>query len=330
MSKQNLSWGLISTARINRRVIPAIRASRRAELLAVASRSLERARSYAAEWDIPRAHGSYQELLDDPGVDVVYISLPNSLHAQWTVRAVQAGKHVLCEKPLALTTQECDRIITAAGDAGVVVAEAVMYLYHPLLHKARELVREGALGRVRLVRGAFSIQLERPDDVRWKPELGGCALWDLGSYPASFVRWMAGEPSCVLGSQTLSESGVDEAFAGVLQQEGGILGVIDCGFSHQFRVQAEVVGSRGQLEIRRPYLISDESALILRRGFDEEEIHLGDRDPYHCEVESLMEAVLDGSPLPVPLESSRANVATLSALYESARTGLSQPVPGGG
>ena len=137
-----LNWGLLSTARINQRLIPAIRAAERVELVAVASRVQARADAYAAEWGIPRAHGSYDALLDDPDVDVVYISLPNSLHAEWTVRAAHAGKHVLCEKPLAVSVTECDQIIAAAESTGVVVIEAVMYLHHPLLHKAKESVQE--------------------------------------------------------------------------------------------------------------------------------------------------------------------------------------------
>ena len=321
-----LRWGLLSTARINRRLIPAIRAASRSDLLAVASRERERAETYAAEWSIPRAHGSYEALLADPEIDIVYISLPNSLHAEWTVRAVKAGKHVLCEKPLALSLDECDRVIDAAEAAGVVVAEAVMYLYHPLLLKVRQLVKEGVVGQVTLVRGAFSFFLDRLDDVRWQPELGGGSLWDLGSYPVSFIRFMVGDPVEVFGWQTTSASGVDATFAGLLRYETGVLGVFDCGFRQQFRVQAEVTGTGGALIIQRPYLITAESRILLRQGFEENELTMPEANPYQCEVEALQAAILEGSPLPVPLFSSRSNVATLAALYESAKLGKSQPV----
>jgi xylose dehydrogenase (NAD/NADP) len=324
--KTVLQWGLLSTARINRRLIPAIRAAERAELIAVASRHRSRAEAYAAEWGIPRAHGSYEALLDDPDVDAVYISLPNSLHAEWTVRAAEAGKHVLCEKPLAVSVAECDEIIAAAESAGVVVMEAVMYLYHPLLHRARELVREGTVGQVTLVRGALSINLDRPDDVRWKPELGGGSLWDVGSYPVSFIRWMVGEPEEVFGWQKLSESGVDETFAGLLRYGSGILGVFDCGFRELFRSQAEVFGTEGTLIIGHPHAIRPESRILLHRDPGEEEIRLREVDPYRCEVDALTAAVLDGASLSVPLAGSRANVATMAALYESARRGVPQPV----
>lgn len=321
-----LRWGLLCTARINRRLIPAIRAADRAELLAVASRDRARAEAYAFEWGIPRSHGSYEALLADPDVDVVYVSLPNSLHAGWTVRAARAGKHVLCEKPLALSVAECDQIIEAARSAGVVVAEAVMHLYHPLMHKARQLVKEGAVGQVTLVRGAFSFLLDRPDDVRWKPELGGGSLWDLGSYPVSFIRWIAGDPVEVLGWQTLSASGVDATFAGLLRCDNDVLGLFDSGFRQQFRVQAEIVGTGGRLVIKRPYLLTAESRILFQRGFEEEEIALPEANAYQCEVEALAAAILDGTSLPVPLHSSRANVATLAALYQSARQRAPQPV----
>jgi xylose dehydrogenase (NAD/NADP) len=318
----SLKWGLLSTARINRRLIPAIRAAQRAELVAVASRSQERAESYATEWGIPRAHGGYQALLDDPGIDAVYISLPNSLHAEWSVRAAQAGKHVLCEKPLALNVEQCDQLMAAAQSSGVVAMEAVMYLHHPLLHKAREMVREGALGQVRLVRGAFSFYLDRPDDVRWEPDLGGGSLWDVGSYPVSFMRWMLGEPEQVFGWQTLSQSGIDEAFGGLLRYGNGVLGIFDCGFRHPFRVQAEVIGESGTLIIERPYPISSESRIVLRRDQEQEIISAPQADAYRCQVEALTAAALDGAALPIPLSSSRANVATLAALYQSARENI--------
>ncbi len=321
-----MKWGLLSTARVNGRLIPVIRAAERAELAAVASRSQKRAEAYAAEWDIHRVHGSYQSLLDDPDVDVIYISLPNSLHAEWAVRAAEAGKHVLCEKPLAVSVTECDQIIAAAESAGVVVIEAVMYLHHALLSKGRQLIEEGAVGQVTLVRGVLSFLLDRPDDVRWKPELGGGALWDVGSYPVSFIRWMAGEPEEVFGWQRLSESGVDETFAGLLRYRSGVLGVFDCGFRTQWRSEAQVFGTEGTLTIARPYVINGESRILLRRGSEEDEIRVQDVDVYRCEVDALTAAVLDGAALSVSLTSSRGNVATISALYESARCGVPQPV----
>ncbi len=327
---RRLNWGLLSTARINRSIIPAIRQAGRAELVAVASRSKSRADQYAAAWDIPRTHGSYPALLEDPDVDVVYVSLPNSLHAEWTIKALEAGKHVLCEKPLALSVAECNRIIDASRAAGRVAMEAVMYLYHPLLDRVRGLVRGGAVGEVTMVRGELAFLLDRPNDVRWDPQLGGGALWDIGSYPVSFIRWIAGEPDHVFGWQTLSTSGVDATFAGLLHYNGRMLGVFHCSFLEPYRSHVEVAGTGGTLVVERPYPVVEQSRLLLRGlGDDEErEIPVPEGDPYHCEVEALTAAALDGDPLAVPLTSSRANVATLKALYESARRGEPQAVEG--
>jgi predicted dehydrogenase len=323
MVTERLQWGLISTARINRKLIPAIRADERADLIAVASRSRSRAVDYAADWDIPRSYGSYEALLDDADIDVVYVSLPNSLHAEWTVRAAEAGKHVLCEKPLALSVAECDQMIAAAEAAGVVLMEAIMVLYHPLLHKARQLVEDGAVGTVKLVQSSFSFFLDRPTDVRWDPTLGGGSLWDAGSYPVSFIRWIAGDPGEVFGWETLSESRVDETFSGLLRYDSGVLGVFDCGFQAPYRSEAEVVGTEGSLIIERPYPISPESRLLLRErdGDSYRVAAVAEKDAYRCEVEALTAAVLDGDSLAVPLTDSRAKITALTALYESARQG---------
>lgn len=319
-----LRWGLLSTAHINRRLITAIRAAKRAELVAVASRDQARAEAYAREWDIPRAFGSYEAMLADPGIDAVYISLPNELHAEWTVRACQAGKHALCEKPLATRVADVDQIIAAAQAAGVVAIEAVMYLHHPLLARARQMVRDGAVGQVVLVRGAFSFFLDRPRDVRLDPALGGGALWDVGSYPVSFIRWMAGEPGQVFGWQALGNTGVDMVFAGLLRYQNGVMGAFDCGFSSPDRVQAEVIGTEGTLAVERPFVMGPDSRIRLFRHEKEEAVVLPPLDAYQSEVEALTAAALDGAPLPVPLTSSRANVATLVALYEAARQGVPQ------
>jgi xylose dehydrogenase (NAD/NADP) len=324
MAKDSIRWGLLSTARISRRLIPAIRAAERNELVAVASRELGKAAEYAVRWGISRIFGSYEEMLDSDQVDAVYISLPNALHAEWAVRAAEAGKHVLCEKPLALTTAEVDRISAAAEASGVVAAEAVMYLYHPLIARLAELVQNGAVGEVQLVRGAFTFTLDRARDVRWQPELGGGSLWDVGSYPVSLIRRLLGEPEEVFGWQRLTESGVDESFAGLLRFVGGAVGSFDAGFRHPFRVEAEVVGSKGVLRLERPYVMAPKSSIVIRRGDDEEVESTSSADPYQCEVEAIAAGVLDGAPLPVPLSSSRANVATLLALYRSAREGVPQ------
>ncbi|NIN93469.1 MAG: Gfo/Idh/MocA family oxidoreductase, partial [Anaerolineae bacterium] len=188
MAEERLRWGLVSTARINSHLIPGIQRVRRGELVAVASRDQSRADAYAEEWGIPRAYGSYEKLLEDREVDVAYISLPNALHHDWVIESAQAGKHVLCEKPMALSEEQCRAMIQAADGAGVVLSEAYMYRYHPLTERVRELVDEGRLGEVRLVRLALTYSIEREDDVRLSAGLGGGSLWDIGCYGVSISR----------------------------------------------------------------------------------------------------------------------------------------------
>ncbi len=211
MSSKTLNWGLISTARINRALITPLRASKRNHLLAVASRSQEFADAYARKWKIPRAHGSYEAMLADPEIDVIYNPLPNHLHAEWTIKAVEAGKHVLCEKPLALSVDEVDAIAAAAQRYGRVVTEAFMYRHHPQTLKARELVQNGSLGTLKLLRGSFSFMLDRDGDIRLDPEMGGGSIWDIGCYPISFMRTVVGmEPLEVFGWQVTGPTGIDD------------------------------------------------------------------------------------------------------------------------
>jgi predicted dehydrogenase len=317
-----LRWGLLGTARINRSLIPALRVSPRNRLLAVASRDPVRAATYAREWGIERVQGSYERLVSDPDIDAVYVPLPNHLHAVWTIRAAQAGKHVLCEKPLALAIAEVDAIRAAARSAGVVVAEAFMYRHHPQTLRVKDLVQGGAIGAVRFVRGSFSFQLERPDDVRLDPAMGGGCLWDVGCYPLSFARFVLGaEPVEVSGSWTLGPTGIDETFAGQLTFPGGVLAQIDAGFRSAFRTEMEIVGTDGTILVRRPWRPArGEPALLTREGATQP-IVVEDCDRYLLEIEDLADAVLDGRPTRISLPESRGNVATMVALLQSAREG---------
>ncbi|MBI3286803.1 MAG: Gfo/Idh/MocA family oxidoreductase [Chloroflexi bacterium] len=322
MSDRRLRWGLLSTARINRSLIPALRASPRCELVAVASRDAGRAEAYAQEWGIPQAYGSYQALLEDPQIDVVYISLPNSLHAEWAVRAAQASKHVLCEKPLATDEADVQRMIQAARRAGVVLMEAFMYRCHPQMARVRELIAAGRLGEPRLVHTTFSFHLGRTQDVRWDPRLDGGALWDVGCYTVNFCRFALGaEPSQVFGWQRPSSSGVDEAFVGLLHFPSDALGLIEAGFVGPLRRRAELVGTKGALILEDPWKPGP-TAMIRIRGLEgEETIPVLAQDLYLHEVEHLADCVLEGKEPLIPLEESLGNVRTLVALYRSAREG---------
>jgi xylose dehydrogenase (NAD/NADP) len=317
-----LGWGILGTARINRRLIPPLQASPRNRLRAVASRDAGRAAAYAREWGIERAYGSYEELLEDGEIDAVYIPLPNHLHAEWAVRAARAGKHVLCEKPLALTVAEVDAMAAAAGERGVVLTEAFMYRHHPQTLRVKQLVDEGEIGEPRFVRGSFSFPLTRPGDVRLDPAMGGGALWDVGCYPVSFTRFVLGaEPLEVVGHATLGSTGIDETFVGQMVFPGGVLAQFDCGFRAPYRTQMEIVGGEGRVLIPDPWVPGAGAPLLVIRGDVRQQVVVDGEDRYRLEIEDLADAALDARPPRVSLAESRGNVATLAALLDSAREG---------
>jgi predicted dehydrogenase len=317
-----LRWGILGTARINRMLIPPLQASADNRLLAVASRELARGEAYAREWRIGRAHGSYEALLADPEIDAVYIPLPNHLHAEWTIKAARAGKHVLCEKPLALTTEDVDAMASACREAGVVLAEGFMYRHHPQTLKVKQLLDEGAIGTLRYLRGAFSFELTRPNDVRLRPEWGGGCLWDVGCYPVSFARFLVGrEPLEVYGSQVLGPTGIDECFAGQAVFPGDVLFQFDAGFRAPDRAEMELSGTKGWIRIHHPWRPEQDHPLLLHREGRTEEISAPGEDRFLLEVEDLCAAVRGGRPPRVSLSDSRANVAALVALQRSAREG---------
>ena len=327
MSTRTLRWGLLGTSRINRVIIPHVRASARSRLAAVASRTIERAEAYAREWNIPRAFGSYQAMLADPDIDVIYNSLPNALHAAWTIAAAQAGKHILCEKPFAMTVEEVDAVIAAAGRAGVVVAEAFMYRHHPQTIKVQELVASGAIGKLRLVHGSHTFNIvAREPDPRLDPALGNGSIWDVGCYPINYARFVIGaEPAEAFGWQAPGSTGVNETFVGQLRFPGDIYAQFDCGFRAPFRAQFEVVGSEGTIGMTHPFKPGLDERIVLARGSDTQTIAIPGQDPYVGEVEDMADAILLGTAPRVGLADSRGNVAAIVALLRSAREG--RPVP---
>lgn len=291
-------------------------------LVGVASRSDDKAQSYAARWEIPRAFGSYQAMLDDPEIDVIYNSLPNHLHAEWTIKALQAGKHVLCEKPLALSFAEVDAMQAAAEETGNVLAEAFMYRHHPQTLRVKELVDSGAIGEVRVIKGAFTFNLTNPDDVRLYPKMGGGSVWDVGCYPISYARYILGsEPFEAFGWQKTGESGVDEVFAGQLRFAKDVLVQFDCGFRSQFRARILVVGSDATLSVSSPFKPETNEEIKIFRDDEVQTIEIPGQELYIGEVEDMADAILLGKPTRISLEDSRNNVAAILALLQSAREG---------
>jgi D-xylose 1-dehydrogenase (NADP+, D-xylono-1,5-lactone-forming) len=322
MPNKVLNWGLLSTARINRALITPLRASKRNQLAAVASRTQESADNYAREWKISRAHGSYEALLADPEIDVIYNPLPNHLHAEWTIKAVEAGKHVLCEKPLALSVEEVDAIQSAARKHGRVVAEAFMYRHHPQTLKVQELVKDGSLGTLKLIRGSFSFLLAREGDVRLDPAMGGGSIWDVGCYPISYARTIVGKnPLEVFGWQVTGPTGIDETFAGQMRFDHDVLAEFDSSFVIPFHSFMEIVGSEGTLSIPRPFKPETDEKIHWTHGDKTEMIKIKGQELYIGEVEDMADAILLGREPRISLDDSRANVAAISALLESARLG---------
>ena len=319
---RKLKWGLLSTARINRSVIPSIRLSKRSELVGVASRNLGTAEAYAKNWDIPIAFGSYEALVGDPGINVVYISLPNHLHAEWAIKCAIAGKHVLCEKPLALSAIDVDRIIEASRKRHVVVTEAFMYRHHPQTQIVMDLLNRQAIGNMLTVKGTFTFSLTHPNDVRLNPEMGGGSIWDVGCYPISYTRFVvAAEPVEVFGWQALGSTGVDEAFMGQLRFANGLLAQVESGFRSPYRTRMEFVGTTGSIEVNKPFKPELDSRIEIQYGDGAESIKIPNKDLYQGEIEDMENAVLDGKLQLISLETSRGNAVVINALIESAKTG---------
>ena len=320
MTSKKLRWALLSTARINRAVIPPIRKSRRGELTAVSSRTEERVQAYAKVWDIPRTFDSYETMLADPDIDIIYNPLPNSLHTEWTVKAVQAGKHVLCEKPMALTVEEVDQMIAAANQTGKVIAEAFMYRHHPQTLKVKQLILDGAIGDLRLVKGAFSFYLDRPYDVRIDPDLGGGSIWDVGCYPISYARFMVGaEPEEVFGWQMTGTTGTDDSFIGQMRFPGDVFAQFDCSFRVQHRTYMEIVGSKGTITVKRPFTPKQVESIELKQGDKISKLVIRSGHLYAGEIEDMHDAVLEGKVPRVTLQDSRGTVNTITSLLRSAR-----------
>jgi D-xylose 1-dehydrogenase (NADP+, D-xylono-1,5-lactone-forming) len=315
-----VKWGILSTAHINRKIIPGAHASEKAELIAVASRDPRRAEEYAREWEIERAYGSYEALLEDGEVEAVYISLPNTLHCEWSIRAVEAGKHVLCEKPMSRHVDEVESAFDAAEQSGRILMEAFMYRHHPQTRRLRRLVDEGAIGDVRLVRSCFSYSLYDAENIRLQAELEGGSLMDVGCYCVSASRLLGGEPEQVYGQQFVGPSGTDWVFAGTLRFPGDVFAQFDCGTALPERDELEVIGSEGSLFLDDPWHCVD-PAIELRRDTGTERIEVEPADPYRLEVENLSDAIRGAADPLLGRDDAVGQARALEGLYRSATSG---------
>ncbi|MGQ0548248.1 MAG: Gfo/Idh/MocA family protein, partial [Armatimonadota bacterium] len=297
-----LQWGVLGVANIAvRAVIPAIQRTGRSSVVAIASRSGERARDAAERLGIDRAYGSYDALLEDPQVQAIYIPLPNSMHREWTTRCAEAGKHVLCEKPLGLTAAECEEMVAACRAHRVTLMEAFMYRFHPRTERVAQMIADGAIGEPRLVRASFTFAVRDPKNIRLQPALGGGALYDVGCYGINVSRMILGEPREVFAYGHIGASGVDEVTGAMLRFDGDRLAIIDCALRLPRREEYEVVGTEGRFTVPVAFLPGVADAEIhLVRGAEHSTISVPGVDEYQCMVEHFEDLALSGAPNRLP------------------------------
>jgi predicted dehydrogenase len=319
-------WGVLSTARIGtEKVIPAMQSGRYCEIAAIASRDLGRARAAANRLGIPKAYGSYEELLADSDVDAIYNPLPNHLHVPWSIRALEAGKHVLCEKPIALTAAEAQKLLDAARERPQLkVMEAFMYRHHPQWQRARQLVADGEIGELRTIQSFFSYYNADPADIRNVAEFGGGGLMDIGCYTISLSRFIFGaEPRRVCGIVEYDpEFETDRLASGVLDFGRGT-STFTCATQLTPYQRVNIFGTEGRVEIEIPFNAPADRPCRMwhQRGSEIDEIVLDPCDQYTIQGDLFSQAVLDDTPVPTPLEDAVANMRVIEALVQSAKSG---------
>jgi len=313
-TRSRIRWGILGTGDINRRLLPGARESDELDVVAVGSRSPERAQAFATEMGIPRAIGSYEALLADPDVDAVYICLPNGMHHEWTMHALAAGKHVLVEKPYSTKPAEVTEAFDAADRAGLVLSEGFMWRHIPQTQRLREILP--SLGELQTIRGSFSFLLENLQNIRMNPDLAGGSLMDLGCYCVSAARLLTGEePDHVYAESVVGPTGVDVRLAGILHFPGGVTAELNCGFTSD-HMSLEAIGTDGWLRLPDPF--HGVRGVIIH---DETEIRTEVPNPYRLELENIGAAIRgEGTPL-LGRADAMGQARTLEALYRSAATG---------
>jgi xylose dehydrogenase (NAD/NADP) len=329
---ERVKWGVMGNATIARVcVIPAIRKSCNGTVYALATRSPARAQEVAGDNHIERIYGSYDALLEDPEIEIIYLPLPNHLHHPWAIKALNAGKHVLCEKPLACSTKQAEEMVGAAEDAGRLLMEAFMYRFHPRSRRIKQMVAEGRIGAPCLIRSAFCFRMSEKDwnnrdNARLKPDTGGGALLDVGCYSVSAARWFfEDEPMQVQAQAVYHPGGVDVQAVGTLGFAGSRLATFEASFISALQQTYSVVGSDGAIELpHNAFIPWENEAVFLLRARDQEDGQqqvVAGADEYHIMVEHFADAVLGKTPLMVSPADSIGNMRVLDALAQAARSG---------
>jgi xylose dehydrogenase (NAD/NADP) len=325
---KKLSWGVIGCAQIAiNTVIPAIQNSASGEVVAIASRSEEKARKTADLLGIPKAYGSYEQLIEDPDIDAVYIPLPNHLHREWVIRAAKAGKHILCEKPFAMNAYEAEEMVEAAKIAGVKLAEAFMYRYHPRYEMIHEIIASGEIGEVRAVQVAFSFNIDDvgvENNIRLNASMGGGGLYDVGCYTISGARLVLGlepEAATVLAIMAPEHGNVDIMTSGLIEFPKGIGLSFQCGMSAEFRNTLQIAGTLGRIDIPEAYVCQPETANfnVIVKG-KSREIIVPIVNQYELQVEEFSRHVLEDEPLRFPAEDAILNMKVIDACYQSTKS----------
>jgi predicted dehydrogenase len=315
-----VKWGILSTADINRKLLAGAAESDDVEVVAVGSRDVVRAEEFARAWDIGRAYGSYDELLSDPEVEAVYIPLPNTMHSEWSIRSLEAGKHVLCEKPFSRHIADVERAFDAADATGNHLSEAFMYRHHPQTARLAELLASGAIGELRVIRSAFSYSLYDAENIRLRTDVEGGALMDIGCYCVSGARLLGGEPESVVGSAYIGASGTDWVFTGLMRFPNDVVALFDCGTSLPDRDELEAIGTEGSLFLDDPWHCQ-KPVIELRRGGSTERIEVESANPYRLELEDLNAAIRGERPPLLGRVDALGQVRTIDALFRSVDEG---------
>lgn len=319
-----IRWGVISTARIGTvRVLPAIQQSSNGEVVAISSRNLARAQEAADQLGIPTAYGSYQELIDDPNIDAIYNPLPNSQHAEWSIKCAEAGKPTLCEKPLASDADEAKQMVDAFKERGVPFAEAFMYRFHPKTQKVKEMIDGGAIGKMQLIKAAFTFPVANEGNIRLSKELAGGSVMDVGCYCINMMRYMTGEePETVRSlAQFGAETGVDEWLSGILQFPSGVIGHFDSSLrSHASNIY-DIRGSEGRILLDLGFVSGPEEAVTIRhwQGSEYNEIVIPGVNHYTLMAEDFADALINGRPPRFHGQDGVENMRVIDRLLADAR-----------
>jgi D-xylose 1-dehydrogenase (NADP+, D-xylono-1,5-lactone-forming) len=316
---RKIKWGVLGYARIARgSVIPAIQRSSNAEFYAIASRDKAKLKECYEACSVPKSYESYDELINDSDVEAVYIPLPNALHKEWTIKAAKKGKHVLCEKPIALTVQECDEMISVCKDRKVKLMEAFMYRYTYRTKKVQEILASGVLGDIKYINSSFRFFLSNPASIKLKPELGGGSLYDVGCYPVNFISMITNDDPESIVAECIKEKGIDVILSAVLKYRSGIVATLNCGFNAFPRIYSEIVGTKGALDIPDTFL-DDPGYITLITESGNERIEIAKSDRYMHEIEDFSQAVIDNREPLFSLAETRRNMTIIDKIYDEVK-----------